>query len=584
MGDELSVAAVVGKLVEATVFDDAALVTLRSVLDACAGVLSTSRFARSGHLVRAVVHLRPSDGYRGLAVLEAGASDLATPDGQGGHLTSTTAWRWVDETRCALSIDVNVGRVQLHGAERPAFVHAQASRGPREFNGGESRLGLLARDVTHLLVLPLRGPRASVDGMIALEAACRPAIGTPFMWGDCVAALQLLADVAAPYLVGLPTRPPRSLRTDPLLPVVGEATSGIVELLATFARQDEPVLISGPTGSGKSRLARWCHEQSARQGKPFEVLDLCAIPEDLQLPELFGWRKGAFTGATRDKLGCIAQARGGTLFIDEIDNLSPRAQAGLLRVLEEGTYRRLGDDGRELAADVRFIVGTNADLQTAVREKRFREDLYYRINVLPVRLPPLRERRDEIAPWARYMTVRRHGSESAGGVSLTSEAERFLVAQEWPGNLRQLDNIVRRAYAVALAALGGIRSATLVLGVEHVRRAMEYESEDARGSLGAVLFGAATAFAKEAERRGAGALDLDLADAFKGFVLAAATERLGGSREEAFALLGREKLARDRNHHKVFRREIDRAEQLCRLLGERSPFGPLTRDDESGSD
>jgi hypothetical protein len=112
---------------------------------------------------------------------------------------------------------------------------------------------------------------------------------------------------------------------------------------------------------------------------------------------------------------------------------------------------------------------------------------------------------------------------------------------------------------------------------------MEYEGQGGRGSLGAALLGAAHAFVREAERRGAGVVDLDLADAFKGFVLAAAAERLGGNREEAFALLGREKLARDRNHHKVFRRELDRVEQLCRFFGEPMPFGPLSRDDEPGS-
>jgi DNA-binding NtrC family response regulator len=358
---------------------------------------------------------------------------------------------------------------------------------------------------------------------------------------------------------------------------VGASMAPLVQLLRTFAQQEEPILVTGPTGAGKSRIARWCHRQSARGDKLFEVIDLSAVPEQLQVAELFGWRKGAFTGAIRDKPGYLAQADGGTIFIDEIDNLSPRAQAALLRVLEERTYRVLGDDGREVPANVRFIVGTNASLQNAVRDKRFREDLYYRINVLPVRLPPLRERSDEIAGWATYMANRRHGAgDGNGAVSIARGGEALLVAHAWPGNLRQLDNIVRRAYAIASMAHGGCAPAQMVIEEEHLRHALAYEEQSEGKSLVEVLLGAATVFVHEARRRGTAGLDLDWTDALKGFVLGVAIEQCGGNREEAFTLLGKEKLAKARNHHKVLRRELERVEDLCRVLGHPSaPFASL---------
>src|SRR4051812_41931635 len=152
-----------------------------------------------------------------------------------------------------------------------------------------------------------------------------------------------------------------------------------------------------------------------RYGQSFEVLDILGVPEDLQMAELFGWKRGAFTGAVKDNPGAISRAEKGTLFLDEIDKLSMRAQAGLLRFIEERLYRMLGDDtSTTRRADVQLLVGPNADLKAAVRSGRFREDLYYRVNVLPVRLPPLAERLDELPKWAGYMLSRCHAE--SGGV------------------------------------------------------------------------------------------------------------------------------------------------------------------------
>jgi DNA-binding NtrC family response regulator len=346
------------------------------------------------------------------------------------------------------------------------------------------------------------------------------------------------------------------------LPVIGPSTTSLFSLLRVFAQQEETLLISGPTGAGKSRIARWSHEQSRRKGQAFEVLDLLSVPEELQMAELFGWKRGAFTGAVKDSQGAVARAQGGTLFLDEIDKLSLKAQAGLLHVLEERRYRPLGDDTSERRADVRFLVGTNADLRASVAAGRFREDLYYRISVLPVRLPSLRERLDELPLWAEHMLARRHGR---AGATLTPRAQSLLLEAPWPGNLRQLDNVIRRAYALALperSPNGGI-----TLDARHVEQALAYEGAPESGSLFSQLWRAATAWINEAEKRPSAALSLDQSESFRGFVLGAALQKLG-NRDQAFSLLGQSQAVKHRNHHKILRREFDKVRALARSLGE----------------
>jgi DNA-binding NtrC family response regulator len=249
----------------------------------------------------------------------------------------------------------------------------------------------------------------------------------------------------------------------------------------------------------------------------------------------------------------------------------------LLQVLEERSYRVLGDDAGPRSADVRFIIGTNTHLQEAVREKRFREDLYYRINVLPVRLPPLRERADEIPRWANYLANRHHTKRVPdGAATLGAGALGILLRQPWPGNLRQLDNILRRAYAIAILAFQGAPPPELTLEDEHVRRALAYDVAEEKSSVMDALVAAAAAFVGEAESRPGTGLDLDLAESFKGLVLGVAVEKLGGDRDHAFKLLGREKLLAGRNHHKVLKRELERVESLCEALGPKAPF-PFAR-------
>lgn len=241
---------------------------------------------------------------------------------------------------------------------------------------------------------------------------------------------------------------------DPYLPVVGKVTSPIYQRLESFARSKVTVLLRGATGTGKSRLALWVHRRSARRERPFVEADLYGDPTGLTASALFGHRRGAFTGATETRRGRILEADGGTLFLDEVDKLDLHQQTLLLRVLERKGFRELG--GETLNADVRLIIGTNANLEREVEAGRFREDLFYRINAAPIFLPSLEERQDEIAPWARYMLEEIHQEHDEGEGQppplLTSDAERLLVVQAWPGNLRQLRHVVERSWLLARSA------------------------------------------------------------------------------------------------------------------------------------
>lgn len=548
--------ALVSQLIQARTFEDAADATLDALLALAVGAAGRSSFSQA-RIARGMVHLRPADGYRRLRVREHGAAGEVA-----SVLPSATAWRWVAEHGRPVAVDVNLGTIDvgISGKLRPADDRQET------FDSTESRTRLLARDASHILLLPLRVPGGGVDGMVSVEADCRLAMGKRFIWADMAAQAQIVADLGAPYLSALPVGGGAVAAPDPLLPVIGESMREIVGMLRIFAEQDETALLSGPTGSGKSRLARWCHERSRRRAEPFETVDLATVPADLQLAELFGWKKGAFTGAAKDTAGAIARAEGGTLFIDEIDKLSLRAQAGLLRVLEEKRYRPLGEDASDRVAQVRFVVGTNAHLRELVKAGTFREDLYYRINVLPVKVPGMAERRDELPAWAQYMLERRHGA--AGSAAIAGDAMEILLASPWPGNLRQLDNIVRRAYTLSLMQFGP-EARDVVLSAGHVKRAFALEGGDSSMPLLEVLQLAAEAFVAEAEQaRGRGTpLDLDLVDALRGLVLAAAAERLG-SKEEAFRLVGKGSMVQNRNHGKAFRKELERVEGLWRALGQ----------------
>ena len=213
-----------------------------------------------------------------------------------------------------------------------------------------------------------------------------------------------------------------------------------------FSRADFPVLITGESGTGKELVAREIHRLSPRRDKPFSAQNCSAIPENLLESELFGYLKGAFTGASRDRKGLFEAADGGTVFLDEIGDMPVKLQARILRVLQEGEVKPLGSpQSREV--DVRIISATHQDLGEGVRSRTFREDLFYRLNVLPLRLPPLRERRDDIPELLRYFSRREAVRMGIPPKTFGDDALAVLVAAPWPGNVRELENVVKYVLA-----------------------------------------------------------------------------------------------------------------------------------------
>lgn len=523
-------------------FSDAADRCLLSVLQCTLKALPPQ-----ARLIRAVVHLRPGGG--GYAGLHAKAVPPA--DAKGDMAPSLSAWRHLCTLRAPVALDVRLGTVE--------GILAEAGDAPDLSQETVHRL--LSRDATHVLGIPLQGPRGVLHGMVSVEAECVDAVGAEGFWGELPRELGLIVDLCTPYLVALPGNVAATRREDALLPVVGASLSPLMDLLETFAQVDETLLISGATGTGKSRLAKWCHAQSPRAEAPFEHLDLLSVPADMQLPELFGWKRGAFTGAHQDRKGAIERAQGGTLFLDEIDKLSLAAQAGLLQLLETRTYRRLGDSGAERRADVRFLVGTNQDLGERVASGAFREDLYYRINVLPVHLPSLDERRDEIGAWAEFMLARRHAESGGKGVAvLAQDAVAALESRPWPGNLRQLDNVIRRAYAVALVA--NPKAVDRVVDGAAVERSLGLERPAPGGAvpaeLGPLLTKTAALMLDAMSDKGA---ELDHYRVLRAFLLVEASRRQGGVKE-AFLWFGRDKTVQGRNHMRDFKAALAEVEAL----------------------
>jgi DNA-binding NtrC family response regulator len=226
-----------------------------------------------------------------------------------------------------------------------------------------------------------------------------------------------------------------------------EAMHRLVSLAVQIAPADVPVLVTGPNGVGKEKLADIIQANSRRRTKPFVKVNAGALPEGLLEAELFGAEAGAYTGSTKLRIGRFETAQGGTVFLDEIGTLSPAGQVRLLRVLQTGDFERVGSSETR-QADVRILCATNADLPKAIAEGRFREDLYFRLNVIELDLPPLRDRPEDILPLARHALAPLR-SASGAPLSLSREAERALLAHAWPGNVRELLNRIQRASLVA---------------------------------------------------------------------------------------------------------------------------------------
>jgi two-component system response regulator PilR (NtrC family) len=226
-----------------------------------------------------------------------------------------------------------------------------------------------------------------------------------------------------------------------------EAMLELFKMIETIAKTNSTVLITGESGTGKDLVARAVHYNSLRRERPFVALNCGGLPETLLESELFGHMRGAFTGADSNKKGLVEVAEHGTIFLDEIGEMNQAMQVKLLRVLQDRRFRRLGGT-EEVQADIRVIAATNQDLQKMVAEGRFREDLYYRINVIQVHLPPLRDRREDVLLLAEHFLAKYAKAAEKSVRAISHEARELLSAYAWPGNVRELENVVERAVAL----------------------------------------------------------------------------------------------------------------------------------------
>ncbi|MBW2737211.1 MAG: sigma-54-dependent Fis family transcriptional regulator, partial [Deltaproteobacteria bacterium] len=328
-----------------------------------------------------------------------------------------------------------------------------------------------------LVITDLRMPRATGLEVLAAARESYPELPVVVLtaFGSIPGAVDAMRLGAFDYL-SKPLPDPDALRSVVRRALAGTAPAANAQHISTDERsravftaaervapRDTTVLLLGESGVGKEVVAQHIHVHSQRRERAFVAVNCAALPETLLESELFGHERGAFTGAERRHLGRFEQADQGTLFLDEIAETSPAVQAKLLRVLQEQRFERVGAE-KSIQVDVRIIAATNQDLEKARAKGTFREDLYYRLAVFPIVIPPLRERRADILPLARHFLAllqREHRT----APSLTSEAERALERHGWPGNVRELQNVMERAVVLAGSAAIGLDSLGLSAAV-----------------------------------------------------------------------------------------------------------------------
>jgi len=332
---------------------------------------------------------------------------------------------------------------------------------------GQAALAALAAGFHDLVIMDIRMP--GMDGITALEKArdISPRTGVVMMTAyasveTAVKAMKLGAfdyvtkpididEVRAVVARFIDAQRPHEAEEPQIesRDVVGasDAIRGVLELAHRVAESDATVLILGESGTGKEVLAREIHRASPRAQRPFVAVNCSAIPETLLESELFGHEKGSFTGAVRQRKGRFELAEGGTIFLDEIGDMSAALQAKLLRFLQDHRVQRVGGSG-DITVDARVVAATNRDLEREVAEGRFREDLFFRLNVVTVTVPPLRERPEDIPPLVDHF-LRLHAPDGAKPKKVSPRAMRLLMGHSWPGNVRELENAVQRAVVLS---------------------------------------------------------------------------------------------------------------------------------------
>jgi two-component system response regulator FlrC len=340
----------------------------------------------------------------------------------------------------------------------------------REAPDGHAALEIVGSEDVDLMVSDIQMRQMDGHALLKQVKAKRPDLPVLLMtaYGTIQSAVQAMRDGAADYLVKpfeaevlvgkvaelLAAVPATAVGGDAMI-AVDRATLDVLTLARRVATSDATVLIAGESGVGKEVLFRFLHANSRRSGGPAVAINCAAIPENMLEAILFGYEKGAFTGAYKSCAGKFEQAQGGSLLLDEISEMSLSLQAKLLRVLQERQVERLGGD-KTIDLDVRVVATTNRDLKGEVAAGRFREDLYYRLNVFPLTMPPLRERVADIVPLAEFFLNRAASKAGTRPPRLTAEAGAALARHPWRGNVRELDNLMQRAFIIGDGVVIGV--------------------------------------------------------------------------------------------------------------------------------
>lgn len=292
-----------------------------------------------------------------------------------------------------------------------------------------------------LPVIMVSGASSPLNVVEAMRSGATDFLGKPVNYEELRKVVRLALDSKPANRVPQTEKAPLP-PSDDVYVSVNKAMRDLQSLVAQIGWSEAPVLIQGETGAGKEVFARQLHARSPRAGKPFLKLNCAALPSELVESELFGYERGAFTGALQRKPGIFEQADGGTILLDEIGDMDFKLQAKLLHVLQDREFQRLG--GKDtIRVDVRVMAATHCDLEAAMANRNFREDLYYRLSVINLRLPPLRECREDILPMLDFL-MKRHNVQGSGIPFLTPQIRQALTMYDWPGNVRELENFARK--------------------------------------------------------------------------------------------------------------------------------------------
>ncbi len=365
------------------------------------------------------------------ALREAVAEQLAD---RGYHVEQADSGELAIERLADFAFDIIITDLRLPGIDGSSVVEAAVQRYP------------------DIIAIVITGYGTVKDAVDAIKRGARDFVSKPFQIDELLHVLDSALEQRRLRSENAYLRAQLDERYRFEQGIVGKsaAMTKLFQLLETVAATNSTILVTGETGSGKEVVARAIHQHSPRRVQRFVALNCSAIPETLLEAELFGHVRGAFTGAVGNRQGRLEQAHKGTLFLDEVGTMSGALQMKLLRVLQEREFERIGDT-HTTKVDVRVIAATNSDLRRMVSDGTFREDLYYRLNVIPVQIPPLRERKEDIPLLVKHFLdkFRPDGGNGAGRTPMTvsQEAMRRLMAYPWPGNVRQLENAIERAVA-----------------------------------------------------------------------------------------------------------------------------------------